>query len=146
MLNCSTAQLNCLFAITVRLTSDVQHCTRFGVREIDQSKQHWHKTQLVKTSKLVLCSLDCASWYSSIVKPTTCTIFRVYWTSLYMFRSFRPSSGVQDCTYSIRHMSYSLVYCLLAGPLASKLYGIYLFLLLLHAPLLGVILHALWYI
>ena len=42
--------------------------------------------------------------------------FQVYWISLYMFRrSFRPSSGVQDCTHSIRYMSYSLVDCLLAG-------------------------------
>jgi len=30
-------------------------------------------------------------------------------------RSFRPSSGVQDCTYSVRCMSYRLVDCLLAG-------------------------------
>jgi len=43
----------------------------------------------------------------SIVKPTRCTIFfRVYWISLYMFRSFRQSSGVQNCTYSIRYTSY----------------------------------------
>ena len=41
--------------------------------------------------------------------------FRVYWISLYMFRSFRLSSGVQDCTYSVRYMSYRLVDCLLAG-------------------------------
>jgi len=32
-------------------------------------------------------------------------------------RPFRPSSGVQDCTYSIKYtrMSYRLVDCLLAG-------------------------------
>jgi len=30
-------------------------------------------------------------------------------------RSFRPSSGVQDCTYSIKYMSYRLADCLLAG-------------------------------
>jgi len=29
-------------------------------------------------------------------------------------RSFCPSSGVQDCTHSIRYMSYGLVECLLA--------------------------------
>jgi hypothetical protein len=30
-------------------------------------------------------------------------------------RSFRPSSGAQDCTYSIRHMSNSCCYLLLAA-------------------------------
>jgi len=30
-------------------------------------------------------------------------------------RSFRPSSGVQDCTHGSRCMSYKLVDCLLAG-------------------------------
>ena len=30
---------------------------------------------------------DRASWYTSIVKPTRCTIIRVYWISLYMFRT-----------------------------------------------------------
>ena len=34
-------------------------------------------------------------------------------------QSFRPLSGVQDCTYSIRYMSYRFVDCLLVGPLAS---------------------------
>jgi len=32
-----------------------------------------------------------------------------------MFRTVFPSSGVQDCTHSIRYMSYRLVDCLLAG-------------------------------
>jgi len=42
--------------------------------------------------------------------------FRVYWISLHMFWTvFRPSSGVQDYTHSIRYMSYRLVDCLLAG-------------------------------
>ena len=48
-------------------------------------------------------------------------------------RSFRPSSGVQDCTHSTRYMSYMLVDCLLAGtrwnfswPLACSQYDIYL--------------------
>jgi len=90
MLNSSTAQLNCLFAITVRRTSDVQHCTRLDVRQTDQFK-HWHETQLVKTCKLVWRSWDRASWYISIVKTTRCTIFRVYWISLYVFRTVFPS-------------------------------------------------------
>jgi len=34
-------------------------------------------------------------------------------TTLYMFRSLRPSLGVQDCTYSIRYMSYRFCGCLL---------------------------------
>jgi hypothetical protein len=31
-------------------------------------------------------------------------------------RSFLPSSGVQDCTYNVRYMSYRFVDCLLEGP------------------------------
>jgi len=43
-----------------------------------------------------------------IVKPTRCTIVSNYfileWHSTCFRRSFRPSSGVQDCTYSNRHL------------------------------------------
>jgi len=54
--------------------------------------------------------------YISIVKPTRCTIFEfIEYHSTCFGRSFRPSSGVQDCTYSIRYMSCKLVDCLLAG-------------------------------
>jgi len=35
--------------------------------------------------------------------------------TLYMFRSFRPSSGAQDCTYSNRHTSNSCCYLLLSA-------------------------------
>jgi len=57
-----------------------------------------------------------ASSYISVVKPTRCTIFEfIKYRSTCFGRSFRPSSGVQDCTYSIRYMSYRLVDCLLAG-------------------------------
>jgi len=35
--------------------------------------------------------------------------------STWFGRSFRPSSGVQDCTYSIRYMSYRFVDCMLEG-------------------------------
>jgi hypothetical protein len=64
----------------------------------------------------------------SIVKPTRCTVFEfIEYHSTCFGRSFRPSSGVQDCAHSIRHMSYRLDVCLLAGrrcfiscPLASS--------------------------
>ena len=36
-------------------------------------------------------SWDRTSWYISIVRPTRCTIFRVYWVSLYVFRTVFPS-------------------------------------------------------
>jgi len=70
--------------------------------------------------------------YISILKPNRFTIFEfIEYHSTCFGRSFRPSSGVQDCTYSIRYMSYWLADCLLAGscPLASSqtnLYDIYL--------------------
>jgi hypothetical protein len=45
------------------------------------------------------------------VKPTRCTsctnFFIFEYHSTRFGRSFRPSSGVQDCTYSIRYMSYT---------------------------------------
>ena len=54
----------------------------------------------------------------SIVKPTRCTIvsnlFYFGMTFTCFGRSFRPSSGVQDCTYSNRHMSNR--YCCLLAP------------------------------
>jgi len=37
------------------------------------------------------------------------------WHSTCFGRSFRPSSGVHDCTYSNRHMSNRYCYCLLAS-------------------------------
>ena len=40
---------------------------------------------------IIWCSRDLASWYISTVKPTRCTIFRVYWISLDMFRTVFPS-------------------------------------------------------
>jgi hypothetical protein len=52
----------------------------------------------------------------SIVKPTRCTIFKfIEYHSTCFGRSFLPSSGVKDCTHSIRYISYRLVECLLAG-------------------------------
>jgi len=43
-----------------------------------------------------------------IVKPARCTnvsnLFILEWQSTYFGRSFRPSSGVQDCTYSNRYL------------------------------------------
>ena len=52
-----------------------------------------------------------------IVKPTRCTsvshLFILEWHSTCFGRSFRPSSGVQDCTYSNRHLSNRYC-CLLA--------------------------------
>ena len=46
--------------------------------------------------------------FISIVKPTRCTVFEFIEYSTCFGQSFRPSSGVQDCTYSIRYMSYRL--------------------------------------
>jgi hypothetical protein len=71
-------------------------------------------------------------WNLSTVKPTRCKFF---FSSLLNIttcfgRSLRPSSGVQDCTYSFRYMPYRLVDCLLVDKRASKqstnLYDIYL--------------------
>jgi hypothetical protein len=67
-----------------------------------------------KTNVAVWCSWNRASRYISIVKPTRCTIFKfIECHSTCFGRSFCPSSEVQDCTYSIRYMSYRLVDCML---------------------------------
>jgi len=56
----------------------------------------------------------------SIVKPTRCTnvsnlfYFILEWQSTCFGQSFHPSSGVQDCTYSNRHLSNRYC-CLLAS-------------------------------
>jgi hypothetical protein len=53
-----------------------------------------------------------------IVKPTRCTsvsnLFILEWRCAWFRLSFRPSSGVQDCTYSNRHLSNRYC-CLLAS-------------------------------
>jgi len=60
--------------------------------------------------------------YISIVQPTRCTILEfIEYHSTCFGGSFRPSSGVQDCTHSIRYMSYRLVDCLLAGKRLSSI-------------------------
>ena len=61
----------------------------------------------------------------SIVKQTRCTILEfIEYYSTCFGRSFRPSSGVQDRTHSIRYMSYRLVDYLQS----TNLYDIYLML------------------
>jgi hypothetical protein len=61
-------------------------------------------------------SWDHASWYISTVKPTRCTNIEFIECHCKCFRrSFHPSSGVKDCIYSFRCMSYRFVDCLLAN-------------------------------
>jgi hypothetical protein len=87
---------------------------------------------LVIYLKLIWCSWDRASWYISIAKPTSCTIFRVYWISLYMFRTVFPSI-IRSPSLYIQHQVYVIqVSWLLASVLSSKqstnLYDIHLML------------------
>ena len=68
------------------------------------------------TFYLIWRSCDRASWCISIVKPTRCTVFEfIEYHSTCFRQSFRPSSGVQDCTYSIRHMSNRFCWLLASG-------------------------------
>jgi len=75
-----------------------------------------------QTLLFISCSWDRASWYISIVKSTRCTIFEfIEYHSTCFGGSFRPSSGVQACTYSIRYVLYRLVDCSsILCPLASS--------------------------
>jgi hypothetical protein len=64
---------------------------------------------------LILRSCDRTSWYISIVKPTGCTIFRVYWISPHMFRTVFPSIIGSQGLY-IQHQVYVIqVSWLVAG-------------------------------
>jgi len=73
--------------------------------------------------KIVLYIFSLVLWMAkcritSTVKQTRCTIFKfIEYHATYFGRSFRPSSGVQECIHSIMYtsMSYRLVDCLLAG-------------------------------
>ena len=94
--------------LTVVLISRLQ-CSNFGDRLTEQH-QIWS-------------SCDRASWYIPIVKPTWYAIFEfIEYHNICFGRSFRLSSGILDCTYSVRYMSHRFVDCLLAGscPLASS--------------------------
>jgi len=61
-------------------------------------------------------------FYSKINKTHQCLKFILFWDDTTCFgRSFRPSSAVQDCTYSNRHLSNR--YCCVHAsgyPLASR--------------------------
>ena len=65
-------------------------------------------------------------FYSKTYQMHQCIKFILFWNYSTCFgRSFRPSSGVQDCTYSNRHMSNRYCWLLARGnelPLASRLY------------------------
>jgi hypothetical protein len=51
-----------------------------------------------------------------VARPNRCTILEfIEYHATCFGRSFRPSSGVQDCTHSIKYVSYRLADCLLAG-------------------------------
>ena len=73
----------------------------------------------------IWCSWDRASQYISIVQPTRCTIFQVYWISLYIFRTVFLSI-IRSPRLYIQHQVYVTQVCwLLAsrpemGPLASS--------------------------
>ena len=54
-----------------------------------------------------------------MVNPIRYTTYKIYFILGQHYtcfgRSFRPSSGVYDCTYNIRQMSYRFCGCLLAS-------------------------------
>jgi len=77
-----------------------------------------HQAYIPKThERQIWRSWDRASWYISIVKPTRCIIFEfIGYHSACFGRSFRLSSWVQDCTYSIRYMSNRFCWLLASGP------------------------------
>jgi len=64
----------------------------------------------------------------SIVKPTRNTIFRIYWISLYMFRTVFPSI-IRSSRLYIQHPVYVIQVCWLhASKETTNLYDIYLML------------------
>jgi hypothetical protein len=63
--------------------------------------------------------------FISIVKTNSCTASQIYFIleqhSTCFGRSFRQSSGVYDCTYSIRYKSYRFCDCFLADAVCTVL-------------------------
>ena len=70
---------------------------------------------LYKDLHLLWHSWDRAWWYISIVKPTRCTVFRVYWISLYMFQTVFLSIIRSPRLYIQRHVYVIEVSWLLAS-------------------------------
>jgi hypothetical protein len=83
------------------------------------------KSHLWSSLYIILCR-----WLVSIVKPTRRTIFRVYWISLYMFRTVFPSVirssrlyiQRQVCVIQVRWRPTSM----LASKQSTNLYDTYL--------------------
>ena len=89
---------------------------------------HAPRTYVFVSATVVWHSWDCASWYISIVKPSRCTIFRVYWISLCMFRTVF-SSIIRSSRLYIQHRVYVIqVRWLPASGKSTNLYDIYLML------------------
>jgi len=67
-----------------------------------RQKSFWNENYQI----LMLFNIQCMN---PIVKPSRCTsvsnLFILEWHSTCFRRSFHPSLGVQDCTYSSRHLS-----------------------------------------
>jgi len=83
----------------------------------------WNCTVILILRK---CDVHRAVYRSNIpiVKSTRCTnvsnLFILEWQCICFGRPFRPSSAVQDCTYSNRHLSNRYCYLLASGyPLAA---------------------------
>jgi len=92
----------------------LQRPTGCCYREIFSCLQS-HTKHKSKTYGKMSISLMLHQVYFSIVKQTICTIFRVYWKSLYMFRTVFPS-----IIRSSMYISYRLVDCMLACPVACS--------------------------
>jgi hypothetical protein len=88
-----------------------------------------HSIQVDFSHQQLCCESWSLSWIISLVKPTRCPMFEfIEYHSTCPRRSFCPSSGVQDCTHTIRYMSYRLVDCLPASKQSTNPYDIYLML------------------
>ena len=82
---------------------------------------------------------DRVSWYISLVKTIRCTVFRVYWISLYMFRMVSPSI-IRSSRLYMQHQVYviqvswlharghEMEHLVPASTQSAKLYDIYLML------------------
>jgi hypothetical protein len=65
----------------------------------------WKNQKYRQNQHFIWRSWDRASWCISIVKPSRCTILRVYWISLYVFRTVFPSIIRSSRPY-IQHQLY----------------------------------------
>ena len=100
-----------------RLLREQDPCTMHNCWRICQTRRSWERgiCYQYKLAKSI--------WVFSILKPTWCTIFRVYWIWLCMFRTVFPSIIRSSRLYTQHQVYVIQVMWLFASMRPTNLYG-----------------------